>query len=90
MLRSKFNLIVENFKSELGPKLFSEIADIKQDFHMIEAKLKSIDTERDKRFESSTAKINKYEKEKMDLISKAAKLEDELCCLKSIASNENV
>ncbi len=83
-------MIVDNFKSELGPKLFSEIADIKQDFHMIEAKVKSMDTDRDKRFEISTAKISKYEKEKMELLSKVAMLEDELCCLKSIASNENV
>ena len=51
-----FNIIVDNFKTYIGSKCLSEIADIKQEFSFVESKLREMDYLRDKRFESSTIK----------------------------------
>jgi hypothetical protein len=64
--------VIEYFKSELGPKFYNEMSDLKQQFNLVEGRIKTLEVKKDTQLESMVLKANNLEKENSESGTKIA------------------
>eukprot|EP00347_Sterkiella_histriomuscorum_P023709 403333658 len=89
-LSGKLELIVDNFKQDLGSQLLNEVEDVIVYKQQLESQIEHLDLDFDRKFDSSNKKIKSAEKDNSELLIKISQQEDELQFLRDATTDVNI